>query len=181
MCHSHVSPCHSYILLLGKVVPLFVEITRDFVWEESMSSQQPLFSMSSFVTSLKIMKTAAKQANIQLQFLNSVTSMHLSPQVAYAERQNTTNKLLLQHSITFRCLSWIYSDTPRRLKCYFVTLILTDKHQTSSQEEPNHTISLLSTVTTLSSSGETSCCHRLSPAANGNGCDRSILEKSTAI
>lgn len=143
MCHSHVSPCHSYILLLGKVVPLFVEITRDFVWEESMSSQQPLFSMSSFVTSLKIMKTAAKQANIQLQFLNSVTSMHLSPQVAYAERQNTTNKLLLlQHSITFRCLSWIYSDTPRRLKCYFVTLILTDKHQTSSQEEPNHTISL---------------------------------------
>lgn len=81
MCHSHVSPCHSYILLLGKVVPLFVEITRDFVWEESMSSQQPLFSMSSFVTSLKIMKTAAKQANIQLQFLNSVTSMHLSPQV----------------------------------------------------------------------------------------------------
>lgn len=43
MCLSLVSPCHSCILLLGKVVPLFVEITRDFVWEEPMSSQQPVF------------------------------------------------------------------------------------------------------------------------------------------
>lgn len=85
ICHSHVSSHPSCILLLGKVFPLFDEITRDFAWEESVSSQQPLFSMSSFVTSLKIMKPAAKQANIQLQFLKSVTSMHLSPQVACAE------------------------------------------------------------------------------------------------
>lgn len=205
----HGSPSH-----LPSPPPLFIiwkssfpvcQNTGDFVWEESVS-QQPLFFMSSFVTSLKIIKTTDNSGRWTSDWVFEVS--HFNASVAsdglcwkmdyhkYAATSATPNyfKTSFPHvasrvwKVTVKDSGYsnpscqgIYLDTPVRLKFDLVTLILTVKAWALCQEEPDCTVSLYPpTMFTLSFLGKTSCYHTLSPMAK-DGCDRNIGEKHTAI